>query len=68
MNIEELYKEEIMKRGRTLVEKHLEDVKNLMPKNEYEDMVIELMNIFIAGANCCKEIALEINRIKYEQD
>ena len=50
----------VYKEAEDFVRKHLADVKPFMPENQYDEMIAEFIEIFIAGANCVISIAKEL--------
>lgn len=68
MDTSKIYEEKVKAKAKEFVEEHLgPEAKLLMKPDEYEEAVIEFMNVFLAGANCARQVLLELVELKKKQ-
>lgn len=58
--IGEVYEERIKEEAKAFCEKQLADMRMFMKPSEYQDTMIELMDVFIAGANSARNVIAEL--------
>ena len=63
MTKEELYAkyaEQVQQKAKDYLEKQLGEDRTFMPKDIFEDAYTDLYNTFISGANCARDILIEL--------
>lgn len=56
----EIFSERVTAEAKEFAKEHLADVKDFMPQDEYLETVEVFTNVFIAGANCARDVLQDI--------